>query len=170
MAMLSQRQVLRFLVPRFATCVSRTTISTIPRNLTRIHSLTHSRKRFCSSVCRDQKETVMVYFIQEDGSKLPGKARVGDNLLDVVVENDLDIDGFGACEGTLACSTCHLIFKKKDYDNLPEAPTDEELDMLDLAYGLTEESRLGCQVIVTKDMEGLEVRVPQGIADAREPS
>ena len=44
----------------------------------------------------------------------------------------------GACEGTLACSTCHLIFSKEDYDKLPEEPTDEELDMLDLAYGLTD--------------------------------
>ena len=44
----------------------------------------------------------------------------------------------GACEGTLACSTCHLIFTKEDYDKLPEEPTDEELDMLDLAYGLSE--------------------------------
>ena len=44
----------------------------------------------------------------------------------------------GACEGTLACSTCHLIFTKEDYDKLPEEPTDEELDMLDLAYGLTD--------------------------------
>jgi len=44
----------------------------------------------------------------------------------------------GACEGTLACSTCHLIFKQEDYKKLPETPTDEELDMLDLAYGLTD--------------------------------
>lgn len=44
----------------------------------------------------------------------------------------------GACEGTLACSTCHLIFAEKDYKQLPEKPTDEELDMLDLAYGLTD--------------------------------
>ncbi|GFR72247.1 adrenodoxin, mitochondrial, partial [Elysia marginata] len=42
----------------------------------------------------------------------------------------------GACEGTLACSTCHLIFKQEDYDKLPSKPTDEELDMLDLAFGL----------------------------------
>ena len=46
----------------------------------------------------------------------------------------------GACEGTLACSTCHLIFKQEDYDAIPEKPTDEELDMLDLAYGLTDRS------------------------------
>ena len=42
----------------------------------------------------------------------------------------------GACEGTLACSTCHLIFKPEHYKQLPEPPTDEELDMLDLAYDL----------------------------------
>ena len=44
----------------------------------------------------------------------------------------------GACEGTLACSTCHLIFSQEDFDKLPQKPTDEELDMLDLAYGLTD--------------------------------
>ena len=44
----------------------------------------------------------------------------------------------GACEGTLTCSTCHLIFSKEVYDSLPDKPTDEELDMLDLAYELTD--------------------------------
>ena len=57
------------------------------------------------------------------------------------------LDGFGACEGTLACSTCHLIFKDEDFKRLEEEATDEELDMLDLAFGLTDTSRLGCQVI-----------------------
>lgn len=44
----------------------------------------------------------------------------------------------GACEGTLACSTCHLVFKKSDFDKIKDEQTDEELDMLDLAYGLTD--------------------------------
>lgn len=43
----------------------------------------------------------------------------------------------GACEGTLACSTCHLIFDEEVYKNLGPV-TDEEMDMLDLAYGLTD--------------------------------
>ncbi len=42
----------------------------------------------------------------------------------------------GACEGTLSCSTCHVIFKKEDFDKLPDKPSDEEMDMLDLAFGL----------------------------------
>ena len=58
------------------------------------------------------------------------QAKEGDNLLDVVINNDVDIDGFGACEGTLACSTCHLIFTQEDFDKIDEEATDEELDML----------------------------------------
>ncbi|PVD28298.1 hypothetical protein C0Q70_10885 [Pomacea canaliculata] len=105
-----------------------------------------------------------------DGEKVQTKAKVGDNLLDVIIENSVDVDGFGACEGTLACSTCHLIFKQTDFEQLPSPPTDEELDMLDLAFDLHETSRLGCQVIVTKEMEGWEIKVPAGVSDAREPS
>lgn len=56
--------------------------------------------------------------------------------LDLVVNKFFLLSG--ACEGTLACSTCHLILSKSDYDRLPEKPTDEELDMLDLAYELTD--------------------------------
>lgn len=55
-------------------------------------------------------------FIRHDGERIPVKAKVGDTLLDVVVDSDLDLDGYGACEGTLTCSTCHVILKKEDYD------------------------------------------------------
>uniref|UniRef100_A0A8B9HKR7 2Fe-2S ferredoxin-type domain-containing protein n=1 Tax=Astyanax mexicanus TaxID=7994 RepID=A0A8B9HKR7_ASTMX len=77
-----------------------------------------------------------------------------------------------ACEGTLACSTCHLIFEEKIYNKLLNETTvaDEEMDMLDLAYGLTDTSRLGCQVCVTKDLDGMVVRVPEAVSDARKTS
>lgn len=113
------------------------------------------------------KEEVSVTFVKSDGEKVTVKSKVGENLLDIIIDNDVDIDGFGACEGTLACSTCHLILKQDDFDNLPEEATDEELDMLDLAYGLTDTSRLGCQVCMSKDLDGLEVRVPEGVNDQR---
>lgn len=64
-----------------------------------------------------------------------------------------------ACEGSLACSTCHVILDKKTYDSLEEA-SDEENDMLDLAYGLTSTSRLGCQIVLTPELEGAEIRIP----------
>ena len=52
-----------------------------------------------------------ITFITGDGEKHTAKGKDGDNLLDIVIDQEIDIDGFGACEGTLACSTCHLIFK-----------------------------------------------------------
>ncbi|CAG9835707.1 unnamed protein product [Diabrotica balteata] len=113
------------------------------------------------------KKQVEVTFIKANGDKIKAKGKVGDNLLDVVLNNNIDIDGFGACEGTLTCSTCHLIFKQEDFDSLPKKATDEELDMLDLAYDLTDTSRLGCQIILTESLDGLEVRVPSTVNDAR---
>jgi len=95
------------------------------------------------------------------------KAKVGDTFLDAAVNNDVDLEGFGACEGTLSCSTCHLIFKKEDFDKLPEEASDEELDMLDLAFGLTDTSRLGCQITIDESMDGITVKVPAEVADAR---
>ncbi|MED6232479.1 Adrenodoxin, mitochondrial [Ataeniobius toweri] len=110
---------------------------------------------------------VTVHFINRDGEKITVKALPGDSLLDVVINEDLDFDGFGACEGTLACSTCHLIFDEEMYKKLGPV-TDEEMDMLDLAYGLTETSRLGCQICLTKSLEGMVARVPESVADIRQ--
>ena len=87
--------------------------------------------------------------------------------MDVAINNDLDIDGFGACEGTLACSTCHVIFSEEDFSKIDEEATDEELDMLDLAFGLTDTSRLGCQVCMSKALDGVIVKVPEGVNDQR---
>lgn len=110
---------------------------------------------------------VTVIFKKPDEKKVIVKASVGKSLYDAVIDNNVDIDGFGACEGTLCCTTCHLIFKQDDYEKVGK-PSDEELDMLDLAYGLTDTSRLGCQVILKKEFDPLEVQVPAGINDIRE--
>ncbi|MEQ2313458.1 Adrenodoxin, mitochondrial [Ameca splendens] len=114
-----------------------------------------------------RSDKVTVHFINRDGEKITVKASPGDSLLDVVINEDLDFDGFGACEGTLACSTCHLIFDEEMYKKLGPV-TDEEMDMLDLAYGLTETSRLGCQICLTKSLEGMVARVPESVADIRQ--
>ena len=114
-------------------------------------------------------QSVEVVYKKHTGEEFPTTTRLGENLLDVMVNNKLVDElqpGFGACEGTLACSTCHLIFSEEDYKKLEE-PTDEELDMLDLAYGLTETSRLGCQVKMEKELDGIIVNVPESINDQR---
>ena len=72
--------------------------------------------------------------------------------------NDIELEG--ACEGSLACSTCHVIvLDDKFYQGLPE-PSDDENDMLDLAFGLTDTSRLGCQIIAKPELDGLKVAIP----------
>ncbi|XP_030064621.1 adrenodoxin [Microcaecilia unicolor] len=122
-----------------------------------------ARRGLCSGATDDK---ITVHFINRDGERLTATAKEGQSLLDVVINQNLEIDGFGACEGTLACSTCHLIFEQKIFDQISSI-TDEEMDMLDLAYGLTNTSRLGCQVCVTKAMDGLTARLPIDVSDAR---
>lgn len=114
-----------------------------------------------------EKESVKVTFLFPNGERVEAKGQEGDNLLDIVINENVEIDGFGACEGTLACSTCHLIFSQEDFEKLPEEATDEELDMLDLAYGLKDTSRLGCQVCISKKLSGIEVKIPEGVNDQR---
>ena len=65
----------------------------------------------------------------------------------------------GACEGSVACSTCHVILPEEYYNLLPE-PEDDENDMLDMAFGLTDTSRLGCQVKVTRELDGITCTLP----------
>jgi ferredoxin-1, mitochondrial len=103
---------------------------------------------------------VNVKIIDRDQKLIDVKAKVGTNMLDVILDNKIDVDGFGACEGTLACSTCHVILDSDNYKTLPE-PVDEENDMLDLAFGLTPTSRLACQIIVEPRMNDWTFVVPK---------
>ncbi|EXJ70063.1 uncharacterized protein A1O5_07136 [Cladophialophora psammophila CBS 110553] len=104
-------------------------------------------------------EELKVTFIDKEGDKHTFEVAEGDNLLDIAQANDLEMEG--ACGGSCACSTCHVIVDSDEmYDKIPEA-TDDENDMLDLAFGLTETSRLGCQVKMSKELDGLVVRLPQ---------
>ncbi|KAI9793438.1 MAG: mitochondrial matrix iron-sulfur protein [Peltula sp. TS41687] len=101
---------------------------------------------------------IHVTFIDKEGDEHTFEVAKGDNLLDIAQENDLEMEG--ACGGSCACSTCHVIVEDQDmYDKMPE-PDDDENDMLDLAFGLTETSRLGCQVKMTPELDGLRVRLP----------
>jgi ferredoxin len=84
-------------------------------------------------------------------------ASPGQRLLDVAWAARQPLEG--ACEGVMACSTCHVIVEAADFEKLPRA-TEEEEDLLDLAAHATRTSRLACQIILTEDMESLSVRVP----------
>ena len=97
-------------------------------------------------------------FIERDGTRREVDAPVGLSVLEIAHKHGVDIEG--ACEGSLACSTCHVIVDSEWYELLKEA-TDDEEDMLDLAFGLTQTSRLGCQIIMTEELDGLTVTLPQ---------
>ncbi|MFQ5775496.1 MAG: ferredoxin family 2Fe-2S iron-sulfur cluster binding protein [Kiloniellaceae bacterium] len=96
-------------------------------------------------------------FIDPAGARHEVEAPLGLTILEVARKNDIDIEG--ACEGSLSCSTCHVIVNRGAYAQLPDPDEDEE-DMLDLAFGLTPTSRLGCQIVVTEDLDGLTVTLP----------
>jgi 2Fe-2S ferredoxin len=96
-------------------------------------------------------------FIERDGTRREVDAPIGLSVLEIAQRNDIDIEG--ACEGSLACSTCHVIVDTDWYELLKDATEDEE-DMLDLAFGLTQTSRLGCQLIMSEELDGLIVRLP----------
>src|SRR5688572_26432452 len=101
-------------------------------------------------------ETVTIIFIT-NGEKKEVKVPIGTTVLEAAHNNDINLEG--ACEGSLACSTCHVIVDKKFYDLL-SPPSEDEEDMLDLAFGLTPTSRLGCQIVITKELDGLVLTVP----------
>ena len=96
-----------------------------------------------------------ITFIERDGSRREVDAPLGVSVLEVARRHDIE----GACEGSLACSTCHIIVDPEWYDLLNEATEDEE-DMLDLAFNLTKTSRLGCQIVITEELDGLTVQLP----------
>jgi ferredoxin len=101
-------------------------------------------------------EAVSIIFICK-GEKKEFRVPIGTTVLEAAHNNDINLEG--ACEGSLACSTCHVIVEKNFY-NMLETPSEDEEDMLDLAFGLTPTSRLGCQIVMTKELDGLTLVVP----------
>ncbi|KAH9962113.1 2Fe-2S ferredoxin-type domain-containing protein [Russula dissimulans] len=99
------------------------------------------------------------------------EAHVGDDILSIAHEHDIDLEG--ACEGSVACSTCHVILSPEHYDLLT-GPEDDENDMLDMAFGLSDTSRLGCQVKLTRELDGMAVTLPAAtrnmFVDGKKPS
>ena len=98
-------------------------------------------------------------FVERDGKEREVDAPLGLSVLEIAHKHGVDIEG--ACEGSLACSTCHVVVYTGWFGKLAR-PTEDEEDMLDLAFGLEETSRLGCQIVMTEALDGLVVRLPAG--------
>ena len=100
---------------------------------------------------------VRVCFVTAEGARVEAQAAEGATLLAVAQAADMPLEG--TCEGQMACSTCHVIVAPEWFDKLPSAAADEE-DMLDLAAGVARTSRLSCQIILSDELDGIEVRIP----------
>ena len=98
-----------------------------------------------------------IVFKTADGVETPVDVAAGTTVLQAAWDNKIDIEG--ACEGVMACSTCHVIVAANYFDKLDD-PSDEEEDLLDLAWGVCPTSRLGCQVTVTDELDGMELLLP----------
>ena len=96
-------------------------------------------------------------FIEKDGNRKEVDAPLGLSVMEIAHRHEVDIEG--ACDGSMACSTCHVIVDPTWCAKLEE-PSEDEEDMLDLAFGLTETSRLGCQIIMSEELDGLTVKLP----------
>lgn len=100
----------------------------------------------------------LVRFLKADGTlDREVEAKLGERLLDVAWDAKQPLEG--ACEGAMACSTCHVIVGKEDFERLPAASEEEE-DLLDLAAHATRTSRLACQIMITEELGELTVKVP----------
>ena len=96
-------------------------------------------------------------FVERDGTRKEVDAPLGLSVLEIAQRHGIDIEG--ACEGSLACSTCHVIVDPEWFGKLA-GPTEDEEDMLDLAFDLQETSRLGCQIVMSEALDGLVVKLP----------
>jgi 2Fe-2S ferredoxin len=104
-------------------------------------------------------DPVNIAFIERNGARREAAATSGISLMQAA--KNIGIDMEGACEGCMACSTCHVIVAAEWYPKLA-APKEAEADMLDLTYGVTRHSRLACQITLNPALDGLVVRLPAG--------
>jgi ferredoxin-2, mitochondrial len=116
-------------------------------------------RHHCDSVLLPNAKSVTVTFVDsKTGRETICTGREGENLVHLAHANDIRLEG--ACECSLACSTCHVILTDDAFEALPDPPCEDEEDLLDLAFGLTATSRLGCQVKLTTSLHGTRVTLP----------
>lgn len=97
-------------------------------------------------------------FVERDSTIREVEAPLGLSVLEIAHRHGIDLEG--ACEGSLACATCHVVVDPSWSGKLAQ-PTEDEEDMLDLAFALEKTSRLGCQIVMTEALDGLVVRLPR---------
>ena len=99
-----------------------------------------------------------ITFIKSDGSAHDLDVANGTSIMEAGRDANMGIEG--TCGGSLSCATCHVVFGADDYARVGP-PSEDEMDMLDLAFNVTETSRLGCQIKMSDELDGLTAKVPE---------
>ena len=100
-----------------------------------------------------------ITYIENSGNSHTIEISNGLSVMEGAVQND--IPGIDAdCGGSMACATCHVYIQDEWFDKIPKKEDGEE-DMLDMAYEPNKFSRLSCQILVSEEMEGLVVTIPE---------
>ena len=100
-----------------------------------------------------------ITYIEHSGKSHTIQVQNGLTVMEGAVQNN--IPGIDAdCGGSMACATCHVYVKEEWLNKLPKKEDGEE-DMLDMAYEPNKFSRLSCQLIVSDELEGLVVNLPE---------
>jgi 2Fe-2S ferredoxin len=101
-----------------------------------------------------------VTYIHADGTEEPAEVDVGTSVMMGAVGHD--IDGIVAeCGGSLMCATCHVYVDEAFADRLPDMSPDEDEMLEAAACERTQRSRLSCQIVMTEELDGLVVRLPE---------
>ena len=99
-----------------------------------------------------------ITYISHDGKKNTIDVATGLSVMEGAIQNN--IAGIDAdCGGSMACATCH-VYVPENWSNKLEKPQDAEQDMIDMAYEPKKNSRLSCQIIISDELDGLEVLMP----------
>ena len=100
-----------------------------------------------------------ITYIEHSGKSHTIEVQNGLTVMEAAVQNN--ISGIDAdCGGSMACATCHVYVKEEWFNKLPKKEDGEE-DMLDMAYEPRKFSRLSCQLIVSNELEGLVINLPE---------
>ena len=101
-----------------------------------------------------------IIFVKQDGSEHTIAVENGTTVMEAGRDANLGIEG--TCGGCLSCATCHVIVDPAWFPKTG-APSEDEVDMLDLAIGLSKTSRLGCQIEMSDSLDGLKVTIPEDL-------
>ncbi|XP_063709518.1 adrenodoxin-like protein 1, mitochondrial [Culicoides brevitarsis] len=155
------RNILTSSVPYFFSKLANVPVPAISSQIIREIQMTSVAKHggaFESKDPQSEAEVVNVKYIDKDGKETQVRGKIGDNVMYLAHRYGVEMEG--ACEASLACTTCHVYVQHEFLDTLQE-PEEKEEDLLDMAPFLKENSRLGCQIILTKEMDGMELRLPK---------